>query len=329
MAIFLPLLKKEGYLEQVHITICSVGSRKLTAEDDYGSQGWSLFAPHLTIYGLDADLEACKQANADLEARQVNWTEKHFPLVLNNTEGEATLYVTKHPACSSLYRPNEPFLARFEHLFDISSLDFTVKIETTTLDAFCHREGIDNIDFLQTDVQGADLRVLQGAAQILERSILAVQTEFIFSPLYVDQPLFSDLDLHIRKQGFALFDIGQACRCRAISPIHSQQRPGQLLWGNAIYLRDPLQPGCNPSFQTPDRLLKLACIADLMNFVDYALELLVYLTQQYGDDPAYNFADIVVDVLAQFPELVEQGIDKLPVFARIKDRLSDSRLQSI
>ena len=119
MAIFLPLLKQEGYLEQIHFTICNVGSRKLTETDDYGSQWWGLFAPNLTIYGLDADLDACEQANADLEARQVNWTEKHFPLALDNTESEATLYVTKDPMCTSLYPPNEPFLARFEQLFDV------------------------------------------------------------------------------------------------------------------------------------------------------------------------------------------------------------------
>ena len=322
MSIFLPLLKKKGHLDRLHITICNVGSRKLAASDDYGSQGWEVFAPNLTIYGLDADLDACEQANADLEARQVNWTEKHFALALWNTESEETLYVTHNPMCSSLYRPNETYRARFSQLLDVARLDFTIEVETTTLDAFCQREGIHTIDFLQTDVQGADLQVLQGASQLLERSVLALQTEAHFSPLYIDQPLFSDLDLYVREQGFTLFDISQAYRDRALSPIHSQTHPGQLLWGDVFYFRDLLQPDVNPALQTPDSILKLACIADILDFTDYALELLVYLTQKYGADPAYNVASAVLESMEQIPGCHLEEMKALPSFSRLQDSLS-------
>jgi len=40
----------------------------------------------------------------------------------------------------------------------------------------------------------------------------------------------------------------------------------------------------------PLKLLKLACIADVLGFYDYALELLIYLTNNYGDNPQYNFS---------------------------------------
>ncbi len=175
MSVFLPSLKKSGHLDGIHMTICNVGSRKLDTQDDYASKGWGIFAPRLTIYGFDADSDACDRANADLEARQVNWTERHIPLALGNSVGESTLYVTKHPMCSSLYPPNEPYLARFAGISELMNLDFTVDMEITTLDAFCQSEGINEIDFLQTDVQGADIQILEGAAGILERSILAVQ----------------------------------------------------------------------------------------------------------------------------------------------------------
>jgi FkbM family methyltransferase len=82
--------------------------------------------------------------------------------------------------CSSLYPSNEPYLARFGGLPESVNLDFTLEIETTTLDAFCHRERINEIDFLQVDVQGADLQVLEGASEILKCSILAVQIELSF-----------------------------------------------------------------------------------------------------------------------------------------------------
>jgi hypothetical protein len=99
ISIIVDSLKRSGHLDSIHITICNVGSRKLDQQDDYGSQGWEIFAPHLSIYGFDADAEACDEANAQLETRNINWTEKHIPLALSNSVGETTLYVTKHPMC--------------------------------------------------------------------------------------------------------------------------------------------------------------------------------------------------------------------------------------
>lgn len=326
MSFFLESLKKSGHLDQIHMTICNVGSRKLSINDDYASQDWGIFAPRLAIYGFDADADACNEANADLEVRPVNWQEKHIPLALSSSVGESTLYVTKHPMCSSLYPPNEAYLNRFAGLSELVSLDFTVELETTTLDEFCQGEGIEEIDFLQVDVQGADLQVLEGASKILDRSILGIQIEVEFSHLYVNQPLFSDVDTYLRKQEFTLFDVTKSYRIRNSSPIVSNRRSGQLLWGEAIYFRDLMREDLSILFKTPEQILKLACIADILNFPDYTLELLEYLTLQYGSDANYNFADNIVDSLAQVPELLEQGLVNFPIVNRIRDYLSPSML---
>jgi FkbM family methyltransferase len=326
MSIFISSLDKSGHLNQTNMTVCNVGSRKIGAEDDYFSNGWGIFAPRLSIYGFDADEDACAEANADLESRQVNWTEKHIPLALSNTVGESTIYVTKNPMCSSLYVPNEPYLARFARLPELVNLDFTVEIDTTTLDNFCESEGVKEIDFLQIDVQGADLLVLEGGVSVLANSVLAVQIEVEFSHLYVDQPLFADVDTFIRKHGFTLFDIATSRRVRDRSPIVSNAHPGQLLWGDAFYFRDLIGEGVDTSLKTPGRIFKLACIADIMNFGDYALELLEYLTLNYGKDERYNFADNIVESLGQFPNLVEQGLSSLAVVANIRDYITESNL---
>ena len=327
MPVFVSSLNRSGHLDQVHITICNVGSRKLGLEDDYASKGWGIFAPNLTIYGFDADADACNEANANLEARKVNWTEKHIPLALSNTVGESTLYVTKNPMCSSLYAPNEPYLSRFGGLLELVGLDFNLGIETTTLDTFCQLEEIEEIDFLQIDVQGADLQVLEGGSSILERSVLAVQVEVEFSHLYVDQPLFAEVDNYMRKQGFTLFDLSTARRLRARSPIVSTSHPGQLLWGDAFYFRDLLRENLSTDSKAPERLLKLACLADIMDFSDYALELLEYLTLEYGHNEKYNFANNIIESLAQFPELVQQGLSSLPVVAKIRDYITGHDLK--
>jgi FkbM family methyltransferase len=309
MSVFLSSLKKSGHLDCIHITIGNVGSRKLSLEDDYAEQGWGIFAPQLSIYGFDADADACAFANADLENRRINWTEHHVPLALGKVPGEATLYVTQDPMCSSLYPPNESYLARFRGLSELVNLDFTVGIETTTLDEFCQVEALAAIDFLQVDVQGADLDVLKGAEKLLSTT-LAVQTEVEFSSLYLNQPLFADTDVYLRNHGFTLFDLTMARRARARSPIASVKRQGQLLWGDAFYLRDLLQ---EDKQATPEQIFKLACVADALDFSDYALELLEHLTLKYGSDSSYNFADTILGSLSQVSDLDPQRWADLPV----------------
>lgn len=326
MAIFVPRLKAHGYLENLQIVVGIVGSRKILQDDDYGSTAWSLLGQHLTIYGFDADADACNEANAELEARQVPWKEKHIPLALASTVGEATLYVTGHPACNSLYPPNEALAARFKGYEHSMKPLFTVEIETTTIDEFCKRENI-QFDFLQIDVQGADLDVLKGAIDALENCLLGVQVEVEFVSLYVQQPLFTDIDLFLRSYGLALFDLitdNPWCRVtRACSPFRSPVRAGQLTWADACYLRDPIQEQTAP-MQNPAQILKLACLADVLEFPDYALELLGYLTVEYGNDPTYNFAPVIVETLSQFPELANYDLDTLPIMQKIRDRLDNA-----
>lgn len=304
MSIFVSQLKKEGYLEQINFTIVIVGSRKMRNDDDYGSGIWNIFAPNLTIYGFDADEDACNFANQEIEKQAINWQEKHFPITLSDTIGESTLYVTKGVDCTSLYAPNENYLSRFSALNDHIKLDFSLEIETTTLDAFCQEEKIDNIDFLYLDIQGAELKVLKGAKDILSKSILGIQLEVEFTRLYQQQPLFSDVDPLLRDNSFSLFDLmtdhPMSRRPRAISPIYSTKKIGQLLWADALYLRDSLLENSPIFCQNPEQLLKLACIADILDYPDYALELLIYISDKYGDNLSYRFDKIIKNCLKSF-----------------------------
>lgn len=329
MALFLPTLKQHGYLDRIHLTVCSVGSRKWKADDDFGNKGWNIFAPNLSIYGFDADADACEAANTDLEERQINWTEKHFPVAISNTSGEATLYVTKYPMCSSLYPPNEALLNRFQQLPDLAGLDFTVELETTTLEEFCRQEGIQTIDFLQIDVQGAELQVLQGATQFLQQSVLGLQLEVEFAPIYLGQPLFADLDSYLRARDFTLFDLTTTRCIRSRSPVAAQRHPGQLLWGEAFYFCDLLQDAAMTRAKTPEQILKLACIADVLDFPDYALEILEYLTLNYGSDPDYNFADVILETLQQVQEIEAEELIQLPIAISLKNHIHNPELKSL
>lgn len=322
MSTFLPYLKYNGYLDQLHLTVCNVGSRKIDETDSYTSKGWDIFAPHLTVYGFDVDEDACIAANTQIQKQNISWCEKHIPIALSNTPGEKTLYVTGSPICSSLYPPNEALLIRFKELPKFMNLEFTIEIETTTLDLFTQANGIHAVDFLQIDVQGAELQVLEGAIALLKNSILALQVEVEFCPLYLNQPLFADIDQYLRALDFTLFDLYPSYRIRSRSAVVNPKHPGQILWADAFYLRDLLQTGTQTetvSTHSPERLFKLACIADVMNFADYALEILEFLTLNYGEDTRYNFANIIVEVLAQLPGMEGQDLELLPIVKSIRD----------
>lgn len=294
MSVFVQHFKKMGRLDNLHFTVCNVGSRKVGNQDEDYGDNWAIFAPNLSIYGFDADEDSCREDNQELAEREINWQEKHIPVALSDSIGESTLYVTKEPFCSSLYPPNEPYLKRFQGLPELVNLDFSIEIETTTLEAFCSQENINEIDFLQIDVQGADLKVLQGANSLLN-NVLAIQIEVEFSPLYLNQPLFADVDSFLRNHNFTLFDLYSSyCKRYSLniqSPFHPQ---GQLLWGDAFYLRDLISEDFpKKDQQNPERIFKLACVADMMGFYDYAVEILVYLTRNFGEDKQYDFTDFI------------------------------------
>jgi FkbM family methyltransferase len=63
---------------------------------------------------------------------------------------------------------------------EIHRVDFQASdVHVTTLDEFCKSNNVKNIDFLKIDVEGYELNVLRGAANILsERSVRVIQFEF-------------------------------------------------------------------------------------------------------------------------------------------------------
>jgi hypothetical protein len=127
-------------------------------------------------------------------------------------------------------------------------------------------------DYLKLDVQGAEIDVLRGATEVL-KSVLVVQTEVEFVPMYVGQPLFGDVDQALRNAGF-LFHRMHATSGRTFVPIvmdNDVNRMGsQALWGVALYVRSFMQLDSLSSRQLAKLALVLhAAIAsyDMVHFV--------------------------------------------------------------
>jgi FkbM family methyltransferase len=106
-----------------------------------------------------------------------------YGIGLSDQPGVQTMY----------YFPDHPWLTcdipRHESYKSVS-----FQAELTTLDAFCEEHKIDAIDFLKIDVEGAEHRVLKGAAGLLDRQKISciqfeygafsIQTRFLLKDYY-------------------------------------------------------------------------------------------------------------------------------------------------
>jgi FkbM family methyltransferase len=82
-----------------------------------------------------------------------------YPLGLSDVAGQQTMY----------FFPEDPQLTcDLPRHGTRKSVPLEAKL--TTLDAFCSDKGIDTIDFLKIDVEGAEHRVLKGGNRILQRT---------------------------------------------------------------------------------------------------------------------------------------------------------------
>jgi FkbM family methyltransferase len=77
----------------------------------------------------------------------------------------------------------------------------TIEVQTETLDSFCERNAISQIDFIHMDVQGAELKVLAGAKRMLPR-IRAIWMEVAFEATYEGQSLEPETTRWMADRGF-------------------------------------------------------------------------------------------------------------------------------
>jgi FkbM family methyltransferase len=201
------------------------------------------------IIGFEPDQKACAALNAAGHLRH-----SYFPFAIG-AGGPATLYETEHAVSSSLYKPNAELLNRFTNLGRMLTVKRAHKVETHRLDEVV---GADEVDFLKLDVQGAELDALRGAARLLPQT-LVIQTEVEFLQMYQNQPLFSDVDAHLRAAGFQLHRFSEFKR-PLLTPLVDPDRQladfSQVMWSEAVYIPDLL------TFHrfSRERLLKLVTL---------------------------------------------------------------------
>jgi FkbM family methyltransferase len=254
---------------------------------DCGARGGKLPRAYRAIrdsryIGFDADADECARMNA--AARPGH---RYLPAFLGASTARRTFKVTASPACSSFLEPNLAFLESFGGLADGFRVEREIIVDTMTLDACLQGQSV-AADFLELDTQGTELDILRGSRATLAASVVGLQVEVEFAPMYVDQPLFADVDSFLRAEGFQLFDLSRYRARRASLPAAMPTR-GQLLWGHALYLR-------RVETVTDARAARLAVVAALSGCRDYAAEVLDRLASR-ADHELRHAAGRALDTL--------------------------------
>jgi FkbM family methyltransferase len=171
------------------IVVCDVGARGCFHER------WTAIGDRLHAIAIDADADApIKRFDSHgwEVLRTALWSE----------ERDLSLNLTRTPACSSVFEPNTAFLKRFPDAgrFDVMERRSIAARPLNTIDHRPH--------FLKIDAQGAELAILQGAGELLDH-VIGIEVEVAFAPLYVDAPLFVDVDRFLRIHDFELCDLNR------------------------------------------------------------------------------------------------------------------------
>ncbi len=101
-----------------------------------------------------------------------------------------------------------------------------VEINLETVDNYCKANAIERIHVLKIDVQGAEIKVLKGAEQMLRSGkVDLIYLETYFVQQYEEQPLFHEIATLLHQYGFTLQDIYDA-----------YYNDRHILWSDSIFI---------------------------------------------------------------------------------------------
>ena len=241
---------------------------------DVGARGglhgrWTPFADVLDVVGFEPDPDEFRRLSA---AAQNGGRRRYLPYALGGAHERLNFHVCTAPGCSSLYPPNDEFVARFSDAIRTRmSLKSIEQFDVVPLDEVAAREHL-RPDGLKVDVQGAELDVLQGGANTLKHFKL-IELEVEFNYQYKGQPLFSDIDLFLRKHGFVLLGLRRSFwRHRESVERGQSSGGGHLVHGDVLYYNAAELDGPTP-LTTRDLAAWLLLLAAYRQ-IDFVLRLL-------------------------------------------------------
>jgi FkbM family methyltransferase len=278
------LLKDRGV--SVELTMLEIGAVPLGKGPAEPFHRLLKVCPGSRVIAFEVDEADCARFNSEAPAGM-----RFYAQALGRTEETRDFYVAKAPMCSSLFPPNQPYCDLFQNLGELVRTTRTIQVKTVSLDHFVRQAGIERVDFIKIDVQGAELEIFQGGESCL-RNVMAIVAEVEFGPIYVGQPLYEEVGLYLRSQGFCLHKfLGMAGR--TLKPMvfnNDINRASQHLWSDAVFMRDLLRLD-----QFDDQaLFRLALLLECYGGVDASHVVLTRIDQRRKSDFAPTYLKAIL-----------------------------------
>jgi FkbM family methyltransferase len=190
-----------------------------------------------------------------------------YPFALWDHNETITLRVNKLPAATSYYAHNLPLLHRFAGFPHVDEPTSIIEVPAIRGDEWMRRYQIQDIDFMYLNIEGAELKALQGFGDELSR-LVGIHLELtMIDNFWVGAPCFSDIDPLLRKAGFMFVTFTEFYQVGRLKAPFRWPPKGHQFQVKALYLRDPVR-----QYLDRGKLLKLVCMADLYGQVEIAAE---------------------------------------------------------
>ena len=290
-------LSKSGIFQESPLVVIDVGAR------DGFEAHWNVYGQNCRLIGFEPDVNECNRLNA------CGNNKTYHPSALSNKKEKKIFYNTQLNYSSGLLRADTDMTTRFEDNNNLMVVGISF-VDTSDYDSFAQKHQLPKADFIKLDTEGSELDILKGAESALHDSVLGLSLEMLFQKWRIEQPVFSEIDLHLRSEGFMLYDFTSQKYARKVLPPYPTTwriKPygggstpvGQVIAGDFLYFRDPIQEihsgNTIGSGWTPVKILKLASLYELYNLNDCAVELILFALEFKLLPSDY---DVFLDLLA-------------------------------
>lgn len=157
-----------------------------------------------------------------------------------SSDGQIDFHVTNNHWCSSVLRPSELGKRFYGDWYETQQV---VKVPVVRLDTWARQQAIERVDIFKIDAQGYDLEVLRGAGDLVKAAV-AINCECQFAPEYEGCASFSEIDLYLRSQGFALHQLHE---------VFDRGAEQQTAYGDGLWLRQDVLASLRQRKDLPDR----------------------------------------------------------------------------
>ena len=156
----------------------------------------SLF-PQATIHAFEPDPRVYEKLKAKAEADP----RAHlYQLAVSDSNAELEFHVTVASEKNSLLAP-----LGSESSGSANAVLEKIKVQSVTLDDFTAQHGIERIDLLKMDIEGAEIRALEGARDLLKRGAIGcLYLELTFSRSSAEAPLAADVFRYLDARSYRL-----------------------------------------------------------------------------------------------------------------------------